>query len=85
MSFSSMKEKIGFTKNPMRPGNSDVAFMDFVSFSLGNNDGAKAIRLAFQKDRSGIKETPKQTAASFVDWLIVNQWGEAESATGSAT
>ena len=82
MTYQELKAHVGFTKNPDRPGNSDEAFLGFLSFASGDSDAAKAIRLVFTKDYSDVNKTPEQTAAAFIDWLIVNQWGEEQRCAG---
>lgn len=74
------QRSVGFTKVPMNPGDSGEAFMGFVSFANGDSIKAKNLRSKFNTERSHDDRSIQQIAASFIDWLIVNHWGEAPAA-----
>lgn len=73
---SGLQQSIGYTKTPMNLHDNDIAFMSFVGWVNSNSKEATAIRADFIQQHDATGKTTKQTAADFMDWLIVNHWGE---------
>lgn len=71
-----MQKEIGFTKVPMNHGENGANFLNFLRFAVGENRIAVSIRKDFNIGHH-VDCTPEQAIADFVDWLIVNYWGEA--------
>jgi len=69
------RQRVGFKKTPMNPGDNGEAFAGFVAFANGNSPEATAIREAFGRGRD-INEPFKETAAAYIDYIIENHWGE---------
>lgn len=76
---TTLQERVGFTKTPLNIGDAGLAFASFVNWAIGNSAEAAKLRKAFVAIH-GIPEgeTTQQHAAAFMDWLIVNHWGEAK-------
>lgn len=73
-----LRAEFGFKRTPGEIGDGDAAFAGFMSFACGDSKEAQHLRGAFA-EQAGIKlpgEFTRQHAADFIDWLIVNHWGE---------
>lgn len=86
MSIETLRASTGFKLNPMQAGTDD-AFLGFISFAFGQSAEAQSICDEFVRD-GGLLDTHNAgeipaAAGKFVDWLIVNYWGE-EPATDIA-
>lgn len=83
--LSTLKANLGFKKTPEDLGDGHLAFMCFISYAAGDSPEAKKLQSAFFGDKdvnemAGIKE-----CADYVDWLIVNHWGEETSVENQET
>lgn len=77
--LAALQARIGFTKTPANLEDGGIAFASFVSFAIGNSRESAALRKAFVRQHTSPDgESMKQHAAAFMDWLIVNHWGEAK-------
>jgi hypothetical protein len=76
MIYDALRQKIGFKKTPMNPDDDGLAFMAFLNTARGNSLAGIQIRSGFAAAHDSSGETPQQTAAAFIDYLIVNYWGE---------
>lgn len=75
--FNNLKTKIGFKKTPMQPGGAGHrAFLEFLSYINAGSPTAAAFWREFGASHNIKGETQEQTVAAFMDWLIVNYWGE---------
>lgn len=85
MSIEALRAATGFKLDPLQGGPNDDAFLGFIAFAFGPSPEANAICDHFIAE-GGLKEVrnrgdcPKVTG-EFIDWLIVNYWGEPELAT----
>lgn len=70
------RQRVGFKKTPMNPGDSGESFAGFVAFANGNSSEAKQMREDFGRGRDMSDENFKSTAAAYIDYIIENHWGE---------
>lgn len=75
--LTQLQATLGYTRTPMNPGDDGTAFISFLAFVTGYSQEAKAMRAEFDALHAGSIQTKAQNDAAYIDWLIVNHWGEA--------
>lgn len=81
-----LRAEFGFKRTPGDLGDGDAAFAGFMSFTCGDSKQAQQLRQAFA-EQAGITlpdQFTRQHAADFIDWLIVNCWGEEPTENAEA-
>lgn len=75
--YQKLKESIGFKREPALVNfDGGMSFMGFLSFASGESDEADELKRQFEAE-NGAFPGVKQAMADYVDWMIVNVWGEA--------
>lgn len=85
--ISKLRAAFNFERTPDDLGDGGVAFASFLNFAAGDSTAAEQIQLAWfqstgKAPRNDMRATADETG-SFIDWLIVNHWGEAEQVVSS--
>jgi len=82
MNLDKLRAETGFKLTPLQCGPDDYAFLGFIGFANGKSAEAKILCDQFVAD-GGLKDVHSNgdipaVAGKFIDWLIVNHWGEEE-------
>ena len=85
MNLASLRASTCFKLNPMQVGPNDDAFLGFLNFAFGQSDEAIEITNQFVIARGEYgpladASIPSE-AGKFIDWLILNHWGEGLTPT----
>ena len=88
MSVAQLRASTGFKRTPLQVGLNNDAFIGFIVFAFGDSDQAQIIADQFVAE-GGIKdihntEDANLVAGRFIDWLIVNYWGEEDQGVTNA-
>lgn len=80
MDIATLRTSTGFKRNPLPVGPNDYAFIGFIGFAFGQSAEAKIMCDQFVGD-GGLLEAHSvgdfpAVAGKFIDWLILNYWGE---------
>ena len=83
--LENLKVHFGLTKTPSDIGDNYQAFLDFLDWVITSKDAmANAVINEFHSQFDSTGLSANQIAGAYIDWLIVNHWGEAETAQGVA-
>lgn len=75
--LTQLQATLGYTRTPMNPGDDGTAFISFLAHALGYSQEAREMRTEFDTLHADPAQTKVQNTGAFIDWLIVNHWGEA--------
>ncbi len=75
-SLAQLRADIGFKRIPVIAGPDASMFLGFLSFASGDSDEANALQEIFDAGHADPKKRSEENLAGYIDWLIVNYWGD---------
>ena len=79
-SIERMRKAIPFKKQPLDLQDGGISFAGFLSFANGDSAIAKQMYDQF-RNAYPLVNADEEGVAQYIDWLIVNHWGEAPLAS----